>query len=62
MPERDPWRRRPRSMQCTTCIWYAKDQADIGRCHRYPPATKHAYTAVAGNDWCGEHKPDETDL
>lgn len=64
MPE-DPWKHRSSKMVCRTCIWYvvktASDVAEVGRCRRHAP-TLGGYPAVFPNDWCGDHKVDETKI
>jgi len=63
----DPWKHRAAGMRCTTCMWHApKVLADgkssgLGRCRRHAP-TMNGYPAVKDDDWCGDHKLDETKL
>ena len=35
--------------------------ADIGRCRRHSP-TLGGWPVIYGNDWCGDHKIDESKL
>ena len=64
----DPWKHRSAGMKCRTCMWFALkvpgvvgDYAvpHLGRCRRHAP-TMNGYPAVFSNDWCGDHKLDET--
>lgn len=62
----DPWRHRTQGMQCQTCMWFVikhviESESDrvIGRCRRHAP-TMTGYPVVFTNDWCGDHKLDET--
>jgi hypothetical protein len=64
----DPWKHRSQGMQCATCMWFvAKDAGRrlgdrvLGRCRRHAP-TLNGYPAVFQNDWCGDHKLDETKI
>ena len=68
MAKKDPWKHRGVGMQCKTCIWYVPkavktDQGEnpsiLGRCRRRAP-TMNGYPAVFHNDWCGDHKLDES--
>jgi len=75
--DNDPWKHRSKGMKCATCMWYVqKGQPEppadtaivhttaptvIGRCRRHAP-TMNGYPAVFPNDWCGDHKVDETKL
>ena len=61
----DPWFNRPIEMKCEKCMWYVKKVSEaatnrqIGRCRRHAP-TMTGYPVVFVNDWCGDHKLDET--
>jgi len=60
----DPWKHRSKGMCCATCMWYVekgKSKNNFGRCRRHSPSMS-GYPAVFGNDWCGDHKLDETKL
>jgi hypothetical protein len=72
----DPWENRTAGMKCRTCMFFvekAGQEADkpypmneeppkrIGRCRRHAP-TMNGYPVVFNNDWCGDHKLDETKL
>jgi hypothetical protein len=63
----DPWQHRSAHMKCRTCMWFVpkqianSDQPVLGRCRRHSP-TLNGYPAVYENDWCGDHKLDETKL
>jgi hypothetical protein len=65
----DPWKHRATGMRCLTCMWFlvkgggerkmpASGHA-LGRCRRHAP-TFHGFPAVFTDDWCGDHKLDET--
>ena len=65
----DPWIHRSSNMKCKTCMWYAekpvvmpnefREESKIGRCRRHAP-TMTGYPVVYPDDWCGDHKLDET--
>lgn len=55
----DMWAHRSANMRCRTCMYFALKQKDIGRCRRHAP-TMGGYPAVMLDDWCGDHKIDET--
>ena len=56
----DPWKHRHMNMSCRTCMWFiAKGSGDIGRCRKRAP-TISGYPVVFTNDWCRDHKLDET--
>lgn len=56
----DPWKHRSQGMRCATCMWWArKGDGRLGRCRRHAP-TMSGYPAVFEDDWCGDHKLDET--
>lgn len=65
----DPWKHRSEGMKCSTCMWYVpKVKAGqevplfyhrLGRCRRHAP-TMNGYPVVFTDDWCGDHKLDET--
>lgn len=58
----DPWKGRNTGMLCSTCMWFVqKGDGALGRCRRRCP-TMNGYPAVFENDWCGDHKLDETKL
>jgi len=64
----DPWKHRSKGMTCTTCMWFVEKvgmavggEVKFGRCRRHAP-TMSGYPAVFGNDWCGDHKLDETKI
>jgi len=65
----DPWKHRSDGMKCTTCMWFvAKEPCTlsarsfgIGRCRRHAPSM-NGYPVVFVNDWCGDHKLDETKI
>lgn len=68
----DPWKHRNTGMQCHTCMWFAaKVSGDnpagdtkeirVGRCRKHSP-TMSGYPVVFINDWCGDHKLDETKI
>ncbi len=62
----DPWKHRSDNMRCKTCMWFVPKVAesisyDLGRCRRHAP-TMNGYPVVFVNDWCGDHKLDESKL
>lgn len=65
----DPWQHRSKGMKCKTCMWFAMKQTTahtdtrgaLGRCRRHAP-TMNGFPAVFTEDWCGDHKLDETKL
>ena len=68
----DPWAHRAKGMRCATCMWfiakagqendYGQDPVRLlGRCRRHAP-TMSGFPAVFTDDWCGDHKLDETKL
>ena len=60
--EKDPWKHRSVKMRCATCMWFVlKDPGAIGRCRRHAP-TMNGFPAVFPEDWCGDHKIDETKI
>ena len=71
----DPWRHRSKGMCCKTCMWnvvkavapsdenvnQSLPKTLLGRCRRHAPIM-NGYPAVFENDWCGDHKLDETKI
>ncbi len=68
----DPWKHRSSGMRCKTCIWFAikekpsdrpypQNSIDVGRCRRHAP-TMGGYPVVFVNDWCGDHRIDESKI
>ena len=64
----DNWQHRSTEMRCRTCISFvaktleAKTPAGrLGRCRRHAP-TMSGWPAVFEQDWCMDHKLDETKL
>jgi len=63
----DPWKHRSSGMKCETCMWFvAKDTQGeqairLGRCRRHAPSM-NGYPVVYLDDWCGDHKVDETKI
>lgn len=58
----DVWKHRNQRMICLTCMFFVPKQGanvPIGRCRRHAP-TMAGYPVVFPNDWCGDHKLDET--
>ena len=59
----DPWAHRSEGMRCKSCMWFAPKQAGqfihLGRCRRHAP-TMNGYPVVFVNDWCGDHKLNES--
>jgi hypothetical protein len=64
MAKKDPWKHRGASMRCASCMWFAPKvvgdvASPLGRCRKRAP-TLDGYPAVFNEDWCGDHKLDET--
>ena len=62
----DPWKHRSAGMSCATCMWFIRKESTklgsaIGRCRRHAP-TMSGYPVVFLDDWCGDHKLDETKI
>jgi hypothetical protein len=61
----DPWKHRSDGMKCKTCMWFVPKTVNnnpiynIGRCRKHAP-TMNGYPVVFVNDWCGDHKLDES--
>lgn len=63
----DNWKHRSKGMKCESCMFFvekitnAVQRGDrfIGRCRRHAP-TMGGFPVVFSNDWCGDHKLDET--
>lgn len=62
----DPWKHRSDRMKCRTCMWFVRketrpgaDLSEIGRCRRHAPAMG-GYPVVMVDDWCGDHRLDES--
>jgi len=66
---KDNWKHRSTEMRCGTCMYFVEkvtpvvQQVDrlIGRCRRHAP-TMSGWPVVFSDDWCGDHKLDETKL
>lgn len=60
--KQDNWEHRSMNMRCKTCMWYvSKSPSTLGRCRRRSP-TMAGFPAVFPDDWCGDHKLDETKI
>lgn len=70
----DNWKHRGQKMRCGTCMWFVVkpnpsksmdiDETDVmvlGRCRKHAP-TLNGWPAIFNEDWCGDHKLDETKL
>jgi len=58
----DPWKHRASGMRCVTCMWWVvKGDGTLGRCRRHAP-TMSGYPATFADDWCGDHKLDESSV
>lgn len=67
----DMWANRNVGMRCKSCLHFVQKAVSgpvggpeevilkIGRCRRHAP-TMTGFPVVFGNDWCGDHKLDET--
>ncbi|MDA3808618.1 MAG: hypothetical protein PF440_11990 [Thiomicrorhabdus sp.] len=67
---KDLWKHRSKGMVCGTCMWSLVkvpnniedgNPKPLGRCRRRAP-TMNGYPAVFADDWCGDHKLDETKI
>lgn len=64
---KDPWAHRSANMRCQTCMWWVPkigaamhaDTPRLGRCRRKAPSM-HGFPVVFFDDWCGQHRLDET--
>jgi len=62
----DPWVHRSEHMKCLTCMWCVpkvqanKVRSKLGRCRRHAPTMNGYPVVVEAEDWCGDHKLDET--
>lgn len=70
MSEQDPWKHRSTGMKCRTCMFFVEKVKPegyggevtgkvTGRCRRHAP-TMNGYPVVFNEDWCGDHKLDES--
>lgn len=60
------WKHRSADMLCNTCMyWVIKSNLEarrlLGRCRRRAP-TLNGWPATWADDWCGDHKLDETKI
>ena len=59
----DPWKHRSKFMRCSSCMWFVEKVAttptNVGRCRKHAPSMG-GYPVVYQNDWCGDHRVDET--
>ena len=65
----DNWKHRAKGMVCGTCMYFVVkklvegnipvDKRVIGRCRKNSP-TMAGWPVMFENDWCGQHKLDET--
>jgi hypothetical protein len=64
----DNWAHRSSKMVCGTCMWFTHKLlpykaepgvVSIGRCRKHAP-TLNGWPVLYENDWCGDHKLDET--
>ena len=55
----DPWQGRDEGMTCATCMWCVVKASTVGRCRKHAP-TLGGYPVVFAEDWCGDHKLDES--
>lgn len=71
IPPKDPWAHRSDGMRCNSCMWFVvkaglgnmarPGDGPLGRCRRHAP-NMNGFVPVFGNDWCGDHRLDETKL
>jgi hypothetical protein len=60
---KDNWEHRSEGMRCGSCMWFVeKGRDDFGRCRRHAPVVNNGFPVVFAQDWCGDHKLDETKL
>lgn len=65
--DKDPWKNRSVEMRCWSCLSFVvkagsterSESGMLGRCRRNAP-TMRGFPAVFEQDWCGEHRLDET--
>lgn len=66
----DNWAHRSENMLCSTCMFFVPKKvkkgrgvidSELGRCRERSP-TLRGFTPVFDNDWCGQHKLDETKI
>lgn len=57
----DNWKHRAENMRCKTCMWFVPKNEAIGRCRQNAPTIK-GFPAMFPDDWCGDHKLDETKI
>lgn len=59
----DPWAHRSEGMRCRTCMWWVPkgelSTKQLGRCRRHAP-TMSGFPAAYEDDWCGDHKLNES--
>lgn len=69
-PAEDNWAHRSTKMRCKTCMYFVKKIEDtgprlgcveVGRCRRHAP-TMSGWPVIFNEDWCGDHKLDETKI
>lgn len=60
--KKDPWANRQEVMRCETCIWCVVkgSSGKIGRCRRHAPSMGGFPVIFVMDDWCGDHRLDET--
>lgn len=59
---KDNWGGRALRMRCRTCIYFEDKEGPVegvGRCRRHAP-TLGGWPVILSDDWCGDHKIDET--
>lgn len=63
---RDNWRHRSARMSCESCMAFVSKEGghpDIGRCRNHSPnQSQRGWPVVFKNDWCLDHKLDETKI
>ena len=65
----DNWQNRSAGMRCKTCVAFVEKRTDadqlvdhiIGRCRAHAP-TMRGFPVVYSDDWCCDHKLDETKI
>lgn len=56
----DPWQHRSSMMRCITCMWSLAKTHKVGRCKKNAPTISGYPVVFLEDDWCGQHKLDET--
>jgi hypothetical protein len=65
-PTEDNWIHRSAKMRCRICMYFVEKEEPsfgkpVGRCRRHAP-TLQGWPVMFEDDWCGDHKIDETKI